>query len=99
MMKEICMDEMFIKKVRTAAVAGWWTVLIAYCLLLLSWFSYLMIMKIRLEGVVCLLGKGVTWEEIPTIWLWGMVAYKLSVAIMLFVVICLTLWTKKLAKK
>jgi hypothetical protein len=93
------MDEMFIKKVRTAAVAGWWTVLIAYCLLLISWFIYLPIMKIQPEGMVCLLGKGVTWEEIRTIWLWGMVAYKLSVAMLLFVVIWLTLWAKKLAKK
>jgi hypothetical protein len=93
------MDEMFIKKVRTAAVAGWWTVLIAYCLLLISWFSYLLIMKIQPEGVVCLLGKGIAWEEIRTIWLWGMVAYKLTVAMMLFVVIWLTLWAKKLAKK
>jgi hypothetical protein len=93
------MDEIFIKKVRTAAVAGWWTVLIAYCLLLISWFSYLLIMKMQPEGVLCLLGKGATWEEMRTIWLWGIVAYKLTVAMMLFVVIWLTLWAKKLAKK
>jgi uncharacterized membrane protein len=37
------MDEIFIKKVRSAAVAGWWTVLIAYCLLLFQWFAYLLI--------------------------------------------------------
>jgi len=29
------MDEIFTNKVRTAAVAGWWTLLIAYCILLI----------------------------------------------------------------
>ena len=39
------MDETFIKKVKAAAVAGWWTVLIAYCILLVQWIAYLVIMK------------------------------------------------------
>lgn len=30
------MDDLFTKKVRVAAVAGWWTVLIAYCILLIQ---------------------------------------------------------------
>ena len=38
------MDEIFAKKVRTAAVAGWWTVFIAYCILLIQWIAYLLIM-------------------------------------------------------
>jgi hypothetical protein len=98
-MHEITMDEIFIKKVRTAAVAGWWTLLIAYCLLLIQWFAYLLIMTRQPEGVLCLLGNSITWPEIRTIWLWGMVAYKLGVAMLLFVVIWLTLWAKQLAKK
>ncbi len=43
-------------------------------------------------------GEGVTWPEIRIIWLWAMVAYKLGVAMMVFVVIWLTLWARKLAK-
>jgi hypothetical protein len=99
MMEEMCMDEIFIKKVRTAAIAGWWTLLIVYCPLLISWFSYLLIMNRQPEGMLCLWGKGFTWAEIRTIWSWGMLAYKLSVAILLFVVIWLTLWARQLAKK
>jgi hypothetical protein len=98
-MEEMCMDEMFIKKIRTAAAAGWWTFLIAYCLVLISWFGYLLIMTSQPEGMLCLFGKGATWAEIRTIWLWGIVAYKLVVATMLLVVIWLTIWAKKLAKK
>jgi hypothetical protein len=45
------------------------------------------------------LGEGVTWQEFRTIWLWAMVAFKLGIGMMLFVVIWLTLWARKLAKK
>ena len=93
------MDEIFTKKVRTAAVAGWWTLLIAYCILLIQWFAYLLIMTRQPAGVLFIWGHGVTWPEIRTIWLWAMVAFKLGVGMMLFVVIWLTLWARQLAKK
>jgi hypothetical protein len=93
------MDELFTKKVRAAAAAGWWTLLIAFCILLIQWFAYLLIMPRQPAGIVCLLGNSVTWPEIRTIWLWAMVAYKLGVAIMIFVVIWLTFWARQLAKK
>ena len=93
------MDEIFTKKVRSAAAAGWWTLLIAYCILLLQWFVYWLIMNRQPEGMLCLWGKGVTWTEIRTIWLWAMVAYKLGFGMLLFVVIWLTLWARQLAKK
>jgi len=93
------MDEIFIKKVRAAAVAGWWTLLIIYCVLLIQWFAFLVVMDKQPEGLLFLFGKGVTWSEIRTIWLWGMVAYKLGVAMILFVVIWLTFWARQLAKK
>jgi hypothetical protein len=93
------MDEIFTKKVRTAAVAGWWTMLIAYCILLIQWLAYLLIMTRQPEGILCIWGAGFTWPEIRTIWLWAMVAYKLVVAMMIFFVIWLTLWARQLAKK
>ncbi|MGD0274497.1 MAG: hypothetical protein ABSB79_00350 [Syntrophales bacterium] len=93
------MDETFTKKVRAAAVAGWWTLLIAYCILLIQWFAYLLIMAKQPAGILCIWGEGVTWPEIRTIWLWAMVAFKLLVGMMLFVVIWLTLLARQLAKK
>ncbi len=93
------MDEIFTKKVRTAAVAGWWTLLIAFCILLIQWLAYLLTMTAQPEGLICLWGKGVLWADIRNIWLWGMVIYKLGIAMMLFVVIWLTLWARQLAKK
>ena len=98
-MEGINMDEIFTKKVRAAAVAGWWTLLIAFCILLIQWLAYLLIMTRQPSGILCFWGKGVTWPGISTIWLWAMVAYKLGVAMMIFVVIWLTLWARQLAKK
>ncbi|MDQ5986128.1 MAG: hypothetical protein CSYNP_01847 [Syntrophus sp. SKADARSKE-3] len=93
------MDDLFMKKLRAATVAGWWTLLIAYCILLIQWFAYVMIMNRQPAGMLCLWGNGVTWSEIRTIWLWGMVAFKLCVGTMLFIVIWMTLWARQLAKK
>ena len=93
------MDEIFIKKVRTAAVAGWWTLLIAYCILLIQWFAYLLIMRWQPAGILCLWGEGLSWAEIRTIWLWAMVAYKLGVVMLLFFVTWLSLWVRQLVKK
>jgi len=93
------MDELFIKKVRTAAVAGWWTLLIAFCILLIQWIAYLLIMAKQPTGVVYLWGQGVSWPEIRTIWLRAMVAYKFIIAMMLFIVIWLSIWAGQLAKK
>jgi hypothetical protein len=98
-MEGINMDEIFTKKVRAAAGAGWWTLLIAFCILLIQWLAYLLIMTRQPLGILCFWGKGVTWPGISTIWLWAMVAYKLGIAMMIFVVIWLTLWARQLAKK
>ncbi|MDD5169970.1 MAG: hypothetical protein PHN75_14225 [Syntrophales bacterium] len=92
------MDETFVKKVRTAAIAGWWTLLIFFCILVVQWLAYLLIMAKQPAGMLCLVGNEVTWTEIRTIWLWAMVAYKLGAAMMVFVVIWLTLWAKQLAR-
>jgi len=85
--------------VRSAAKAGWWTLLIAFCILLLSWLLYLPIMAMKPAGMLCLMGEGVTWMEIRTVWLWAMVIYKLGMAMMISVVVWLTLWVRQLDKK
>jgi len=92
-------DEIFIKKVKAAAVAGWWTVLIAYCILLVQWIAYLLITKTQTAGMLCVWGGGITWQEIRNVWLWAIIAYKLGVAMMIFITIWLTLWARQLAKK
>ncbi|MEI8274301.1 MAG: hypothetical protein WCG08_16940, partial [Paludibacter sp.] len=63
------------------------------------WFAYLLIIPRQPSEILFFWGESVTWQEIRTIWLWAMVAYKLCVAMMIFVVIWLTLFARQLAKK
>jgi len=97
-MEEMTMDELFIKKVKAAAAAGWWTVLIAYCILLIQWFAYFIIPR-QMAGMLCFWGEGITWQEIRTLWLGAMVVYKIGVAMMIFAALWLTIWARQLAKK
>lgn len=93
------MDELFIKKVKAAAAAGWWTILIAYCILLIQWCAYLIIIPRQPSGMLFFWGEGITWQEIRTTWLWAMIAYKICVAMMIFASIWLMIWAKQLSKK
>jgi hypothetical protein len=86
------MHEIFTKKVRTAAVARWWTLLIVYCILLIQWLAYVLIHEQAAGRITLRWGEGVTWPEIRAIWLWAMVAYKLGVG--MIVVSWLTLWAR-----
>ena len=90
------MDDQFVKKVWTAAVAGWWTLLIAFGLLMVQWLVYLIIVPLEPAWLMCLWGKGETWSSIRTIWFWGMAVLKLGLLLATFVVIWLTIWARKL---
>lgn len=93
------MNELFTERVRSAAVAGWWTLLIAWCIIVIQWIAYLLIMAKQQSAVLYLWGAGFTWPEIRIVWIWAMVAMKLCIAVMLFVVIWLTIWARQLSKK
>jgi hypothetical protein len=97
-MQEARMDELFTRKVKAAAIAGWWTVLVAYCILLLQWLAYVAIMTRQPPAMQCLWGAGVAWPEIRTIWLWAMVVFKFILGTMVFVTLWLTFWARRLAR-
>ena len=97
--EDVPMDEMFVAKVHAAAAAGWWVVLIAYCILLIQWLAYVIVMPRQPTGMEYLWGRGFTWPEIRTIWLWAMVAFKFVVGTMIFVSLWLTLWARHLSRK
>jgi hypothetical protein len=46
------MNDVFEKRVRAAAVAGWWVILLAFALLLVTWVAYLAITSARPEWVL-----------------------------------------------
>ena len=92
------MNDSFEKKVRAAAVAGWWVVLIGYALLTLTWGAYLALVCARPAWTSALLGREVSWDFMRVVSLWFLGVFKLSLWLLLLVVLWLTLWARQLRK-
>jgi len=92
-------NDSFEKKVRAAAVAGWWVILIAYVLLLVTWIAYLAIVSARPAWLLSMWGQGdVSWAFMQTVSLWFMGVFKLLIWLLFLVVLWLTLWATQLRK-
>jgi len=92
------MNDPFEKRVRTAAVAGWWTVLIAWCVLLLHWLIYLAVINSRPAWMLSLWGPDITWPFAQTVWFWFLGIFKFSIWLWVLVCLWLTLWARQLRK-
>jgi hypothetical protein len=91
------MNDSFEKKVRAAAVAGWWVVLIAYALLLVIWLVYLGLMYTRPAWMLALWGQGdISWDFIQRMSLWLIGVFKLVIWMGILVALWLTLWARQL---
>ncbi len=55
------MNDAFEKRVRAAAVAGWWTLLIAVGFISLLWIIYLVVMPARPARLLAMWGPDVDW--------------------------------------
>jgi hypothetical protein len=91
------MNDDFERKVQGAAVAGWWTVLVAAAVLVLQWVAYLVVMSSRPTLVLSLWGSS-SWLEVQNLWLLGTVVLKIFVFILALLCLWLTLWAKQLRK-
>jgi hypothetical protein len=92
------MNDVFEKRVRAAAVAGWWVVLIAVAFLTLLWLVYLAVTSAHPAWLLTLWGPGVDWPFVQNVWFWAMAAFKFCVWLMVFAVLWLTLWARQLRK-
>jgi len=93
------MNDSFEKTVRAASVEGWWVVLIACVLLLVTWIAYLAIMSARPAWLLAIWGQGdVSWAFVQTVSLWFMGIFKFCVWLMILAVLWLTLWARQLRK-
>lgn len=84
-------------KVKSAAVAAWWTILIAFLFILFQCLIYLYINAYPQGFFLALLG-GFDWQFIRVVWLWSVAVLKLCMWLLLLVTIWLTLWARTLAK-
>jgi hypothetical protein len=93
------MNDPFERKVRAAAVAGWWVILIGYGQLLVTWAVYLVLLSARPGWLLALWGQGeVSWALVQTVSLWFLGVFKLVIWILFLVVLWLTLWARQLRR-
>jgi hypothetical protein len=91
-------NDLFEKKVRAAAVAGWWAILIGYALLTLIWGVYLVLVSAQPAWMRALWGPEVTWEFMQVVSLWFLGVFKLFLWFLILVVLWLTLWARHLRR-
>lgn len=89
------MDVIFHKKVRSAAVAGWWTLLVAVLLGVFSWTGYLVLWRFRPDWMAPLWG-GASWEDVQSVTLSMFATYKLITWMIFLVTLWLSIWSCKL---
>ncbi|HEY4761600.1 MAG TPA: hypothetical protein VIH42_13545 [Thermoguttaceae bacterium] len=92
------MNDNFEKRIRAAAVAGWWMLLIAACFLAIQWIAYLIIMGTKPEWVRSMWGPELSWSYVQNAWFWMAAIFKLCIWVMAMLVIWLTLWARQLRK-
>ena len=93
------MNDELAHRVRSAAIAGWWTLLIASLFLAFQWVAYLIIMNSRPDWLLRFWGgHAVTWTHIQATWIEMTAAFKLIVWVGAMIAIWLTLWARGLRK-
>jgi len=92
------MNDSFEGKVRSAGVAGWWTLLVGVGALIVQWFAYLLITNARPSWATPFLGPNVTWDDLQHAWWLGTAFFKGFLVLLAFACLWLTLWARQLRK-
>jgi hypothetical protein len=92
-------NDTFEIKIRTAAIAGWWTLLIASGFLVVQWFAYLFLMSSQPDWLLLFLGPGISWDTYGHLCFWLMAIFKFSLGLLALLALWLTLWARQLRKR
>jgi hypothetical protein len=95
----IAMNDTFEKRVRTAAVALWWVILIAVAFIVLQWIAYLTILKFQPAWFLAMWGPNLDWAFVQMVWFWAIAVLKFLVWLMVLIALWLTLWARQLRKR
>lgn len=93
------MNDIFEKRVRAAAVAGWWTLLVAVGFIVVQWLIYLAVMSAQPAWLLAMWGPDTDWACVQRVWFWAIAFLKFIVWLATLVVIWLTLWARQLRKR
>jgi hypothetical protein len=91
------MHDQFERRIRAAAVAGWWTLAVAALLLTVIWFVFLGLMSSP-PGWIERLWGGMPRDQIFYVGLWLVGIFKLCLWLWAMVALWLTLWARQLRK-
>lgn len=91
------MEETLHKRVKAAAGAAWWTVLIFAVGLTVSWFAALCLIHTRPAFATWLMA-GQSWETLSVIYVWMFGVLKLIVLTALMLAVWLSLWACRLRR-
>ena len=95
------MNGTFAQRVRSAAVTGWWTILINMIWMTAAWLLWiLLILPCKPSWVIDLWGGSefLDWQKIYDVFFTFMAVWKLILFVFLMVTIWLSLWARKLKK-
>lgn len=93
------MNDLFTLRVRSAAVAGWWTILVAVCFVILLWLAYLCVTTTHPAWILRLWGPDMTWPLMQWIFLRVIIIFRILVWCMILMTLWLTLWARQLKKR
>ena len=91
------MNDLFQQRVRSAAVAGWWTFLVGVAMAMLFWACMLLVARGQPEWVTRMWG-GVSWETMRDVSLWMIAVFRLLLWVIFLVAVWLSLWSAKLKR-
>ena len=93
------MDDLFQRRVRTAAAAAWWTVLIAVAFITVVWVVFLTLVSARPAWYEALLGPAISWEKLKDVAVWAVAIFKICIWLLALVAMWLTLWARQLRRR
>ncbi len=79
--------------VRSAAVAGWWTVLIAAIWITIAWLVWRVVIKSKPAWLMKLWGFDLSWDQVQLAMFYAMAIMKIILFICILICIWLSLWT------
>jgi hypothetical protein len=92
-------QEEFHLRVRSAAIAGWWALLIAIGWSILAALAWQGLVRARPDWLLTLWGvPDLTWPEVQRITFWFFAAFKLLLWLWALVMVWLGLWARRLAR-
>jgi len=92
------MSDTFQMRLRAATGAAWWVAILWWALVMISSGGVLLILHVRPQFVMTMLGEDMTWAELRTIYLWSIGVFKLMTFVATFAAVFLSVWQSRLRR-